>query len=313
VDKSRTLGKSFLVIMQNRSFLRLLSNFLVPIVMNILQIDVEHFYCDYHIDVGKWENVKELDSHRDRTIHSTQKILNILEEKRTTATFFILGCVAKRYPDLIEKVAEDHEVASHGYWHVLATRQSPQEFEVDLVDSLEVLNKLSQQRVIGYRTCNFTLVEKTSWIIDVLKRHGFKYDSSIFPIKTHLYGVPDAPLFPYHISSSNIKVDSSDESLWEFPLSAYKIPFANKNVPIAGGVYFRLLPYWFIKRCIKNLNRRGRPAIFYIHTWELDPFQPRIGSLGWYHYHGLASAEKKFIKLIKDFDFTSTKEWIEKC
>jgi len=283
--------------------------------MNILQIDVEHSYCDYHINAKELDNIDEWQKHRERTVWSTEKILDILEKKKITATFFILGCVAKKFPYLIERIeAAGHEIASHGYWHVLATRQSPQEFEEDLKKSLAILSKPSHEKIIGYRACNFTLVENTSWVIDILKLHGLKYDSSIFPFKTHLYGVPDAPLFPYHISSRNIKVDSSDESFLEFPLSVYRIPIANINIPIAGGFYFRFLPYWFIKFGIKRLNREKKSAICYIHNWELDPNQSRIKPLRWqlYHYWNLSKTQKKLGQLLNDFDFASTREWIEK-
>lgn len=283
--------------------------------INILQVDLEHFYCDYHINVKAWENIEEWQKYRERTVWSTKKLLMILEKKKITATFFILGCVAKRFPDLIERIeAGGHEIASHGYWHELATRQLPKEFEDDLKESLAVLRKLSHVEIIGYRACNCTLVESTSWIIDILKRNGLKYDSSIFPFKTHFYGVPDAPLFPYHISSHNIKVDSSYESFLEFPLSVSRIPFVNVNIPIAGGFYFRFLPYWFTKLGIKKINKNGKPGICYIHNWELDPGQPKIRPLQaqWYHYWGLSTAERKLNKLLNDFDFMSTREWIEK-
>lgn len=283
--------------------------------MNILQVDVEHFYCDYHINVKAWENIKEYEKYRERTVRFTERILDILTKKKTTATFFILGCVANRFPDLVERIdAAGHEIASHGYWHVLATRHSPQEFEDDLKESLMVLSKLSREKIIGYRACSCTLVESTSWIIDILKLRGLKYDSSIFPFRTHFYGVPGAPLFPYHISSRDIKVDSPHESFLEFPLSVYRIPIINMNIPIAGGFYFRFLPYWFVKLGIKQLQSKRRPAICYIHNWELDPDQPRIEPLRTqlYHYWGLSETETKFRKLLNDFDFMSTREWIER-
>lgn len=283
--------------------------------MNILQVDIEHFYCDYHINAREWENIEELEKYRERTVWSTEKILNVLEKKKINATFFVLGCVAKRFPDLVERIeAAGHEIASHGYWHDLVTRQSPQEFEDDLKQSLAILRKLSHERIIGYRACNCTLVESTSWMIDILKPHGLKYDSSILPFKTHFYGVPDAPLFPYRISSRNIKVDSPDESFLEFPLTVYRIPIVNMKIPIAGGFYFRFLPYWFIKLGIKRINKSGQPAICYIHNWELDPDQPKIRPLHnqWYHYWGLPTTERKLNGLFNDFDFVSTREWIER-
>jgi polysaccharide deacetylase family protein (PEP-CTERM system associated) len=282
--------------------------------MNILQVDVEHLYCDHHINVEEWENIQEWQKYRDRTVWSTERILGILEKNKTNATFFILGCVAKRFPDLVERIEEaGHEIGSHGYWHVIASRQSPQEFEEDLKESLVVLNRISHNRIIGYRACSFSLVESTSWIIDILKSNGLRYDSSIFPFKTNIYGVPGAPVFPYRISSRNIKIESPKESFLEFPLSVYRIPLINANVPIAGGFFFRVLPYWFVKSGIKRLNKEKKPAICYIHNWELDSDQPRIEPLRaqLYHYWGLSKTEKKLKKLLNDFDFVSTREWIE--
>jgi len=144
-----------------------------------------------------------------------------------------------------------------------------------------------------------------------LKKNGLRYDSSIFPVKTPLYGVPDAPLFPYHISSSNIKKDNPEENFWEFPLSVYRIPVIKKNIPIAGGFYLRFLPYRFVSYAIKKINKANHPAICYLHPWELDPKQPREKSLKWYHYYRLHSTERKFKQLLRDFKFTSTRRWIE--
>jgi hypothetical protein len=143
-----------------------------------------------------------------------------------------------------------------------------------------------------------------------MKKNGLKYDSSIFPVKTPLYGVPTATLYPYHISSSNIKRDNPEEDFLEFPLSVYKIPIVHKNIPIAGGFYLRLFPYWFIKHAIRKINKIGQPAIFYIHPWEFDPKQPRIDELKGYHYYNLPRTETKFKKLLKDFKFISVREEI---
>jgi polysaccharide deacetylase family protein (PEP-CTERM system associated) len=282
--------------------------------MNIFQVDLEHFYCDYHVDVEKCEKIEQWQEYRQRTVWSTGKLLQLLEKEKITSTFFVLGCVAKSFPDLIEQIeTAGHEIASHGYWHELATQQTPSGFERDLKESLSVLNEVSREKVIGYRTCNCTLEERTSWIIDILKKYGLKYDSSIFPFRTHYYGVRDTPLFPYRISSSNIKVDSPQEEFWEFPLSVYRIPLLNMNIPFAGGFYFRFAPYWFIRKALRKINKAGHPGVCYIHNWELDASQPRIQLLKgqFYHYWGLSTAEKKLTKLLNDFDFVSTREWME--
>jgi polysaccharide deacetylase family protein (PEP-CTERM system associated) len=279
-----------------------------------MQVDLEHFYCDYHIDVKKWEDVEEWNQYRERTVPSTERLLHVFEKKGVTATFFVLGCVAKRYPDLIEKIrCAGHEIASHGYWHELATRQTAQEFSKDLEQSLGLLGSIINEKIIGYRACNCSLNENTSWIIDILKRHGFKYDSSIFPFKAPYYGVPDAPIFPYHISSENIKVDSPEGGLVEIPVSMYRIPVLQRNIPFSGGFYFRFWPYWFIRHSLRKLNKIRKPGVCYVHNWELDPDQPRIDLLRGrlYHYWGLQKTEEKLNKLLNDFSFISTREWIE--
>jgi len=272
--------------------------------VNILQIDVEDWYCD--LDIKYWG------SYKDRVVQSTDKVLAILKERNIHATFFILGYVAERFPQLVRKIKEEgHEIASHGYSHIPITKQTPPEFEEDLLKSIRILEKISGDKIWGYRAPQFTIVNETSWAIDILKKNGLRYDSSIFPVKTPLYGVPDAPLFPYHVSSSNIKEDNPEENFLEFPLSVYKIPVIKKNIPIAGGFYLRFFPYRFISYAIKKINKANHPAVCYLHPWELDPEQPREKSFKWYHYYRLHSTERKFKQLLRDFKFTSTREWIE--
>ena len=165
-------------------------------------------------------------------------------------------------------------------------------------------------KYLGLEPPQFSITEKTSWAIDILKRNGLRYDSSVFPVKTSLYGVPAAPLFPFPISSG-IKVDPGKENFWELPLSVYKIPGINRNLPIAGGFYLRFFPYLFIKHSLEKINKLNQPAICYLHPWELDPDQPKIPGFKWYHYYRLADTEKKFRKLLRDFDFTSARGWLD--
>ena len=271
---------------------------------NILTIDVEDWYME--TDISTWG------SYEDRVVENTNKILKILKELNIEATFFILGYVAEHFPELVESIEnENHEIATHGYSHKQITKQTPPEFEEDLLKSVKILERITTKRILGYRAREFTIVEKTSWAMDILKKNGLKYDSSIFPVKTHLYGVPNAPLYPYHISSSNIKGENIEEDFLEFPLSVYRIPIVHKNIPVAGGFYLRLLPYWFIKHGMKKINRMNQPAIFYIHPWEFDPKQPRIKELKWYHYYNLSNTEKKIKRLLKDFKFIPIREWIK--
>jgi polysaccharide deacetylase family protein (PEP-CTERM system associated) len=268
-------------------------------VTNILTIDVEDWYMD--TDISTWS------SYEDRIVKSTHKILEILDEERNTqATFFVLGYVAEHFPELIEDIKDGrHEIGTHGYSHTSIKKQTPSEFEKDLLKSIGILEDITKDKIRGHRACEFSIGEETAWAIDILKKNGLKYDSSVFPVKTHLYGVPDAPLYPYRISSSNIKVDNPENDFFELPLSVYKLLIVHKNIPIAGGFYLRLFPYWFIKHAMKKINKKGHPAIIYVHPWEFDLEQPRVKEVKGGHYYRLSSTERKFKKLLKDFKFDS--------
>jgi len=273
--------------------------------VNILTIDVEAWFSDLKFE--RWKNYK------DQIVQNTTHILNLLKERRANATFFILGYFAEKYPELIEKIIdENHEIGTHGHTHLAITELSRDEFQEDLVKSIKILEKISKEKVWGHRAPFFTIVEDTSWAIESLKNIGLKYDSSIFPFKIYKYGVPDIPLFPYHISSKNIKKDDIYEEFLEFPPSVYKIPIINKNIPIAGGFYLRFFPYKLISYGIKKINKKGFPAVCYIHPWEFDLNHPRINSIVWYNYYRLNATEKKFKKLLRDFKFTSIRDWIER-
>jgi polysaccharide deacetylase family protein (PEP-CTERM system associated) len=270
-------------------------------ITNILTIDVEDWYMD--LNISTW------DLYEDRVVESTNKILKLLNESNTKATFFVLGYVAESFPELVENIKEmGHEIATHGYNHKPLTKQTRYEFEEDFLKSVRILEKITKDKVIGHRASNFTVMDETSWAIDVLKKNGMKYDSSVFPVKTHLYGVQNAPLYPYYISSADIRIESPERDILELPLSVYKLPIVNKNIPIAGGFYLRLFPYCFIEHAIQKINKMNQSAIIYIHPWEFDIKQPRIKELRWYHYYNLNSTEIKFMKLLKDFKFTSINE-----
>jgi polysaccharide deacetylase family protein (PEP-CTERM system associated) len=269
-----------------------------------MTIDVEDWYMD--TDISTW------DSYEDRIVLNTQKILEMLDKTNTKATFFVVGYVAEHFPELIKEIRDrGHEIGTHGYSHTSIRKQTPSEFEEDLIKSVRILEKISNEKIRGHRACEFSIGEETAWAIDTLKENGLKYDSSIFPAKTPLYGVPDAPLYPYSVSSANIKKEDPEEEFLEFPLSVYRTPIVHKNIPVAGGFYLRFFPYWFIKHAIKVINKMSKPAIFYIHPWEFDPKQPRIKELKWYHYYRLGSTERKFKKLLNDFEFTSIRRWLE--
>lgn len=267
-------------------------------VENILTVDVEDWYMT--TDISCWGEFE------DRIVASTERMLSILGN--TKATFFVLGYVAEHHPELISRIHESgHELGTHGYSHKPIQSQTPDQFEEELLKSMEIIESITGVKIRGHRACHASVMKSTAWSIDIMERCGIEYDSSVFPVRTPLYGVPDAPLFPYRISSKNICEDS-EEGIYEFPLSVYKLPY--KNIPISGGFYLRLFPYWFIKNSIRRINEKGKPAVMYLHPWEIDVGQPKSPEFKWYHYHNLPATEPKIKQLLKDFRFTSIKEWL---
>lgn len=268
-------------------------------MVNILQIDVEDWYCD--LDIKEWGR------YEPRVVGATEKILSILEETGNKATFFMLGYVAERFPELVLKVErEGHEIGTHGYNHKRIADMTPEEFEEDLVRSTTILERITGKAVKGYRAPQFTVLKSTLWALDIMRKHGLEYDSSIFPVKTPLYGIPDAPLFPYKVASTVMGTD-----FLEIPLSVYRVPLLGKNVPVAGGFYLRFFPYPFMSYALRKLNREGNVAVCYIHPWEMDPETPDLKEFSWYHNYRLSAMEANFRRLTGDFKFTSTLEWIK--
>ena len=268
---------------------------------NIMTIDLEDWYQD--VEFTHW------DLYEDRIIKNTNKLLSILDEKNVHATFFVLGYNAERFPELIKNIIDkNHEIASHGYDHTPLFQTTPDKFENNIKKSIKCLERITKEKIIGYRAPQFSVIESNFWVIDIIKKY-FKYDSSIFPAKTPLYGIPNAPRFPYR-HSPNTSEKEGDGDLFEFPLATYKIPIFKKNIPIAGGFYLRLFPYSFTKYGITKMNKIS-PAVCYLHPWEIDPGQPKIKSYKWWHYYNLADTEDRFKKLLGDFKFMSIKEYLQ--
>lgn len=274
------------------------------LTMNILTIDVEDWYHD--LDPSFWKICE------DRVVDNTQRVLRILDEHNYDATFFILGCVAERFPELVEQINDEgHEIATHGCIHRPITSWSRPEFENDLRKSISILKHITQGKIIGHRAPHFSINRETAWAIDILRKNGLKYDSSIFPVKMPKYGLPQATVYPYHVSSSNIEKDDPNGNFIEFPLSTYKIPFFNINIPVAGGFYLRFFPYWFIRMAVEKINKTGHPAVIYIHPSDLDPKKPKIKELSWDYYYNLSVTERRFKKLLDDFAFMSIERYLE--
>jgi polysaccharide deacetylase family protein (PEP-CTERM system associated) len=275
-------------------------------MLNALTFDIEDYYqVEAFKDVVKLE---EWSHYPSRVVENTGKIVDVLDEYKIKATFFVLGWVAERFPNLVVQLAEGgHEIATHGYAHQMVYKQTEAEFEQDLVKSINILEKLSGQKIRGYRAPTYSIIEQSFWAYDVLIRHELSYDSSIFPIVHDRYGVPNGERFPHRVERGN------GQAILEFPLSTLRI--GKWNFPIAGGGYLRLLPYLFLKAGLRWINSQQHPAILYLHPWELDPDQPRFRNIPlltkFRHYVNLHSTESKLRKLLRDFQFAPIREVLQ--
>jgi len=275
-------------------------------MLNALTIDVEDYYhvsaFEAVVPFADWER------YESRVEKNTHRILDLLDAHTTKATFFVLGWVVERHPGLIRTlVARGHEVASHGYAHQRVYTQTPEQFRTETRRSKLLLEDTLGQPIRGYRAASYSITVQSLWALDVLREEGFVYDSSIFPIRHDLYGIPSHPRFCYMIPGP------SGAPLVEFPLSTLRL--GGTNFPIAGGGYLRLFPYAYTRWGIRYLNRReDQPAVVYLHPWELDPEQPRLpaGKLSRFrHYTNLHRMEERFVRLLQDFSFGTMSEVLQ--
>jgi polysaccharide deacetylase family protein (PEP-CTERM system associated) len=272
-------------------------------ITNALTIDVEDWF---HIcGVNDYIKPTEWDKYESRVMMNTNKILDILRAKNTKATFFILGYVAERIPEIVEKIhAEGHEIGTHGYSHTPIYDHTQECFIDDLTRSISAIESITKEKVIGHRAASFSITTNTMWALNILADIGMKYDTSIFPVKHSRYGMPDTPRFPYIIDNLE-----GNGKIIEFPLSTMRI--FNRNIGFCGGAYFRLFPYPVILWGIKTINQDGYPAIVYIHPWEIDYKQPRIQlpmKRKIIHYLNLRRTLPKLRRLLSDFKFNSVRE-----
>jgi len=268
-------------------------------VTNIMSVDLEDYYCD--LPFSEWSK------YDSRVVENTEKILELFEKYNVNATFFVLGYIAEKFPELIKKISDlGHEISSHTYSHIDLRKVSKEEFKEDFFKSINILEKITGGKVEGFRAPFFSINKNNYWVFEILSKN-LTYDSSIFPVKTQLYGIPKAPRTIYKPSLKNIIEENKQGKLIEIPMATHKIPLIG-NIPIAGGFYLRLFPYWYMKWGIKKMNKEGNPAMLYIHPKDLDPEMPRIKEYNWYYYYNLKSASKKFESLLKDFKFGSVKK-----
>jgi polysaccharide deacetylase family protein (PEP-CTERM system associated) len=259
---------------------------------NALTVDFEDWYHGLEIPVARWPEFE------DRVEQVGKKLLVLLAETGAKATFFVLGHLAERHPQLVRDIAAaGHEIGTHGYSHSFIYRQTPEEFRAELGRSIDVLRALSGTDVLGHRAPYFSITRDSLWAFDVLADLGVRYDSSVFPVLNYRYGIPDAPRWPY-------EVEAAGRKLTEFPISTWRV--WGRNVPVAGGAYFRIFPYAVTRAAFRAINREKRPAMFYIHPWELDPGHPRIPlprRIAVTHYFNLGATEGRLRRLLRDFRF----------
>ncbi len=262
-----------------------------------LTIDVEEFFQVHAL--SRVVSMDTWDAYPSSVEESAELILNLLEARGVKATFFCLGWIAERHPGLIRRIHRaGHEIASHGYAHTVIYDQEPAVFRADTSKAKSILEDITGEAVLGYRAPTYSITRRTLWALDILEELGYRYDSSIFPIRHDNYGIPSAPRFPHRLSPRR---------LVEFPISTVR--FGSVNLPIAGGGYFRLLPYPVTRQGLRRIAGQGHPFIFYVHPWEFNPGIPRVASLSalsrFRTYVGLSRTQARFQRLLADFPFTT--------
>jgi len=269
-----------------------------------LSFDVEE-----HFQVSAFwsENRRQQwDSLESRVENNTRRIADILAAHDMKATFFVLGWVAERHPELIRSLSrEGHEIASHGYSHELVTTQTPESFRADIRKAKQILENAIGKPILGYRAPSFSITNETRWALEILVEEGYVYDSSVFPIVHDRYGMPGAEPHCHRLATKA-------GFLWEVPPSTIEV--FGLRWPVAGGGYFRLIPYIILRRFLKRIERARQPLVMYLHPWELDPAQPRMeGSLlsRFRHYNNLHKTEPRLVSLLSEFRFGPIQRLIE--
>lgn len=262
--------------------------------VNAMTVDVEDYFqvsaMEPYVSRGDWHRIP------CRVERNTDRILDLFASVGIRATFFTLGWVAEKYPELVRRInAAGHEVASHGMQHTRVTQQKPREFREDIRRCKRLLEDTVGSEIAGYRAASYSIGRSNLWALDILGEEGYRYSSSIYPIHHDLYGMPEAPRFPFRPTSHDFL---------EIPVTTIRI--GNRNLPCGGGGYFRLLPYGVSRWAMRRVNTRdSQPCVFYFHPWEIDPEQPRQNDLNmktkFRHYINLHRMEKRLSRLLNDF------------
>jgi polysaccharide deacetylase family protein (PEP-CTERM system associated) len=273
-------------------------------IVNALTIDVEDYFQVSAL--GPYVDRSDWDRRECRVERNIGRILELLDERRARATFFTLGWIADRFPQIVRSIVDNgHELASHGYAHCRASDQDRDEFFQDITCAKRTLEDIAGVEVRGYRAPSFSVGPSTPWAFECIHRAGYSYSSSIYPIRHDHYGSPDAPRFVHEVCGD----------LLEVPVTTAR--FFERNWPAGGGGYFRLLPYALSRWLLERVNRvDGQPAVFYFHPWEIDPHQPRIEGVDlktrFRHYLNLARTERRLARLLADFTWGRLDEVIRK-
>jgi len=268
-------------------------------ITHAMTVDVEDYYqVAAFFDVVKPE---DWDQWPPRVEANTDRLLRLFDDAGLKATFFVLGWVAERHPELVKRIhAGGHEIASHGYSHQFIYRQQPEVFREETRRSKQILEDLTGEPITGYRAASYSITRQSLWALDILAELGFSWDSSIFPTRHDNYGIPGSPEQPYRI------ITRGGAELTEFPLTTAKV--LGQSVPAAGGGYFRQYPYALSRWLFRRASNNGtKPQIFYLHPWEIDPDQPRIPDAKWFsrfrHYTNLHRCLPRLERMIEDFPF----------
>ncbi|MBN4079046.1 DUF3473 domain-containing protein [Beggiatoa alba] len=262
-----------------------------------MTVDVEDYFqvsaFEKTIDRAQWDSIPcRIEGNMDR-------ILNLFSEKKIKATFFTLGWIAERYPNLVRRiVSEGHELASHGFTHTRVTQQSPKVFRADIEKTKKLLEDISGVEVKGYRAPSYSIGASNLWALDELYEAGYLYSSSIYPVKHDLYGMPEASRFSFR--------PRGDQGILEIPITTIRL--GNKNIPCGGGGFFRLYPYVVSRWALRRVNEKeSQPGMFYFHPWEIDPDQPRQPDISlktrFRHYFNLGRMEQRLVALLRDFNW----------
>ena len=266
---------------------------------NVISVDVEDYF---HAEAfSKVVMPADWETSASRVEVNTKNILELFAELNVHATFFVLGWIAERHPALVREIAAGgHELACHSYRHCLIYSLQPQAFREDTYRAKDVIEQAAGRSIYGYRAPTFSIVTRSLWALDILAELGFTYDSSIFPIHHDRYGIPQAPRFPF-------RVTTAAGPLVEYPMTTFRV-WGEFNLPVAGGGYLRLLPWWYTRLGLGRLRKERLPVIAYVHPWEIDPQQPRLNPgfrAQLRHYTNLGKTRERLMSLLQNGDFTS--------